>query len=72
MKNSMRDTIFRAMVARQCVMLGLKKYQLADKAGMPHSTFYMKLAKPERFTVQEMRDICNILKFSVEEKSSIL
>ena len=72
MKNNDRDLFFRSIVARQCVVLNLKKYQLADNIGMPHSTFYMKMRYPSRFSVGEMRDICQFLKFSVDDKTSII
>lgn len=72
MKNHDRDTLFRATVAKQCAMKGLKKYQLSDKIGMPHSTFYMKMRNPGKFTVDEMRGICASLQFSVEDKTSII
>ena len=72
MKDRDRDLFFKATVARQCAMRQLKKYQLADKMGMPHSTFDLKLRCPGRFSVDEMRDLCNILQFSVEDKTALI
>lgn len=72
MKNSEKDICFRATVAKQCEIRGYKKFQVAEKMGMPKSTFYAKLKKPGTFSVTEMRNICSVLRFSVEEKTSIL
>lgn len=72
MKNYDRDAIFKSVVAKQCSLKSLKKYDIADKIGMPRSTFYIKLRNPGSFTVDEMRDICAMLQFSVEEKTSII
>lgn len=72
MKNNDKDICFRATVAKQCEMRGYKKFQVAERIGMPLSTFYAKMRKPGTFNVTEMRNICSILRFSVEEKTSIL
>ena len=72
MKDRDRDLFFRAAVSQRCVTLDMKKLELAALAGMSKSTFYAKMRNPGMFSVTEMRDICNILKFSVEDKTSIL
>ena len=72
MKISEKDVSFRATVAKQCEIRGYKKYQVAEKMGISKSTFYAKMRNPGTFSVTEMRNICSVLRFSVEEKTSIL
>ena len=72
MKKTERDIIFKSILAKQCAIKGLKKYEVACEIGMPKSTFYMKIGHPGRFTIDEMRDICRLLQFSVEDKTSII
>ncbi|PKM40549.1 MAG: hypothetical protein CVV04_04975 [Firmicutes bacterium HGW-Firmicutes-9] len=72
MKKYDRDVFFKAAFAKQKVFKGYNNYQIATKIGMPLSTFYHKLNSPGKFTLEQMRKICHILQFSVEDKTSII
>ena len=71
MKDRDRDLFFRAAVSQRCVTLDMKRSELSALAGMSQSAFYAKMKNPGMFSVTEMRNICNVLKFSVEDKTSI-
>lgn len=72
MKNRDRDIFLRAMVAKQRILHGYNMGQIAEIIGISKSAFYDKMKSPGKFRLVELRELCRILKFSVEEKASIL
>lgn len=61
-----RDDIFRAKIAHQLCLLNMRKKDLIGKMGLPESTFYAKMKSPEKFTLGEIRIICEILRLSID------
>lgn len=68
-----QDVLFQALIDKNMRLYGFEKMKdVADILGIDRRTFGYKYACPDKFTRAELRRLCQVLKFSPEERSCIL
>ena len=66
-----RNKSFNGIIAKNIKMSGVSKSQLALRMNMSRSTLHAKLKNPNKFTLGELRSICDILKIDHTDKSEL-
>lgn len=67
-----KDTELLALIDKWMRMRGVKKQDLADTLNCCINTMSTLLKHPEKFTIKQLRIIFDYLKFSPEDRASIL
>lgn len=68
-----QDKLFKALVAKNMTLCGFKNNrELAARALIGEKAFYLKIKDPDKFTRKELRRLFTILKFTEEEKGSVI
>jgi hypothetical protein len=68
-----QDKLFRGLVAKNMTLCGIShNNELAPKMHMHEQTFNYKMNAPDKFTRKELRRLFSVLKFTEEEKGSII
>lgn len=64
-----KNNIARAYIAKNMALYNLTDEQIAIKLRCTKRTFQNKKKRPETFTLGELRNLCTVIKLSVEEKA---
>ncbi len=64
---SKKDTNLKALVAKNLVLRGYNKKDLAILLSMSPASLYNKLSNPDSFTFGELRKLKEVLRFTDEE-----
>lgn len=67
-----KNCITRAHIAKNMELYGLSDEEVAVKLRIVKRTFQNKKKRPGTFTLDELRRLCNVLKFDDQEKAMIL
>ena len=59
-----KDEHFRALISRANDENGVRKYQIAEAAKCSKPTFVAKVKEPGKFTLAEIREIAEFLKWT--------
>lgn len=67
-----KNRIARAYIAKNMELYGLSDEEVAVKLHIVKRTFQNKKKRPGTFTLEELRRLCNVLKFDDQDKAMIL
>lgn len=70
-KNDKRDSRFVGIVKQYLFERHMTLKDLAPRIGMCYNTMTVKINHPEKFTVAEMRRICDLLRIPADERNFI-
>lgn len=70
-RNENRNKMFNGIIAKNIETSGISKSQLAVRMNMSRSSLYLKLKDPNKFTLGELRSICDILKIAQNDKAEL-
>ena len=67
------DTFLRAIIFKNMALQGFShNKELAPRMRMHEQTLNYKIKDPGKFTLKELRLLCQVLRFSEEDKKSLL
>lgn len=67
-----KDETFRALVSRAKDERGIKRYQIAAAARVSKPTFVAKMKNPGDWTLEQLRDIAELLKWTPEDIAAVV
>ena len=71
-EKEIKNRTARAYIAKNMELYNLSDEQVATLLHIVKRTYQRKLKRPETFTLEELRKLCQVLKFTDEEKVMLL
>lgn len=62
----------KSLIAKNLVICGYSKKELAIKLCMSTSSLYSKINDPNKFTLKELRGLFEVLRFTQEDKLAVI
>ncbi len=71
-KREEKKRLVRAYISKNMELQGVDEENVALKIRVTKRTFQNKRKRPETFTLDELWDLCEALKFTDDEKAAVL
>ncbi|MFR6118091.1 MAG: hypothetical protein ACLUI9_02295 [[Clostridium] scindens] len=67
----MKNRILLGSLENRMKIMGYDKRRMAQRIGMPYSTFCLRLRNPGKFNIDELQALFSVLKMPVDEKEKL-